>query len=56
LRARSLPMRAVAMASQASMTVRFLESENCISAGTQQRCAVVAVGMETLRSIDRDMQ
>jgi hypothetical protein len=34
LRARSLPMRAAAMASQTSLAVRFLESENCISGGT----------------------
>jgi hypothetical protein len=34
LQARSLPMRAVAMASQASLAVRFLESENYISDGT----------------------
>jgi hypothetical protein len=31
---RSLPMRAAAMVSQASLAVRFLESENCISDGT----------------------
>jgi hypothetical protein len=30
----SLPMRAAAMASQAFLAVRFLESENCISDGT----------------------
>jgi hypothetical protein len=34
LRARSLPMRVAAMASQASLIVYFLESENCISGGT----------------------
>jgi hypothetical protein len=31
LRVQSLPMRAAVMASQASLAVRFLESENCIS-------------------------
>jgi hypothetical protein len=34
LRARSLPMHVAAMASQASLAIRFLESENCISGGT----------------------
>jgi hypothetical protein len=34
LRALSLPMRATALVSQAYLTVRFLESENCISDGT----------------------
>jgi hypothetical protein len=34
LRARSLPMRAAAMASQASLAVRFFESEDYISDGT----------------------